>query len=217
MTADPNEVACGRPYRAAGRRRLRRLPRRPVRCGGHGRRPAARGDRARQAVPRHLRRHAAHGHARRRVRRPCRARLDRGRRGADRARQDHLKIPHMGWNELLELKPHPVLDGLLPTTTPISCTLSSSWQQARDLAGHHRVWRPGHRRRSGGTISPAPSSIRRRARLTGLAPDRQLPALEAVERARWLDLPHAPNALLSVDDRSQERLLGLAASVTVVA
>ena len=28
--------------------------------------------------------------------------------------KDHLKIPHMGWNELLELKPHPVLAGLLP-------------------------------------------------------------------------------------------------------
>jgi imidazole glycerol-phosphate synthase subunit HisH len=27
--------------------------------------------------------------------------------------KDHLKIPHMGWNELLELKPHPLLDGLL--------------------------------------------------------------------------------------------------------
>jgi len=26
--------------------------------------------------------------------------------------KDHLKIPHMGWNELLELKPHPVLAGL---------------------------------------------------------------------------------------------------------
>lgn len=25
-----------------------------------------------------------------------------------------LKIPHMGWNELLELKPHPLLDGLQP-------------------------------------------------------------------------------------------------------
>jgi imidazole glycerol-phosphate synthase subunit HisH len=24
----------------------------------------------------------------------------------------HLKIPHMGWNELLELKPHPLLEGL---------------------------------------------------------------------------------------------------------
>jgi glutamine amidotransferase len=24
----------------------------------------------------------------------------------------HLKIPHMGWNELLELKPHPLLDGI---------------------------------------------------------------------------------------------------------
>jgi glutamine amidotransferase len=26
--------------------------------------------------------------------------------------QDRLKIPHMGWNELLELKPHTLLDGL---------------------------------------------------------------------------------------------------------
>jgi glutamine amidotransferase len=25
-----------------------------------------------------------------------------------------LKIPHMGWNELLELKPHPLLEGLQP-------------------------------------------------------------------------------------------------------
>jgi glutamine amidotransferase len=28
--------------------------------------------------------------------------------------KDHLKIPHMGWNELLELKPHPVLEGITP-------------------------------------------------------------------------------------------------------
>ena len=26
--------------------------------------------------------------------------------------QERLKIPHMGWNELLELKPHPVLEGI---------------------------------------------------------------------------------------------------------
>lgn len=26
--------------------------------------------------------------------------------------QDHLKIPHMGWNELVALKPHPLLDGI---------------------------------------------------------------------------------------------------------
>src|SRR6266478_6137113 len=25
---------------------------------------------------------------------------------------DHLKIPHMGWNELLELRPHALLDGI---------------------------------------------------------------------------------------------------------
>ncbi|MCW5735477.1 MAG: imidazole glycerol phosphate synthase subunit HisH [Enhydrobacter sp.] len=28
--------------------------------------------------------------------------------------KDHLKIPHMGWNELLEIKPHPVLAGIAP-------------------------------------------------------------------------------------------------------
>jgi imidazole glycerol-phosphate synthase subunit HisH len=28
--------------------------------------------------------------------------------------KDHLKIPHMGWNELIELKPHPVLEGIAP-------------------------------------------------------------------------------------------------------
>ena len=26
--------------------------------------------------------------------------------------KDHLKIPHMGWNELVDLKPHPLLDGI---------------------------------------------------------------------------------------------------------
>jgi len=26
----------------------------------------------------------------------------------------HLKIPHMGWNELLDLKPHALLDGIAP-------------------------------------------------------------------------------------------------------
>jgi len=28
--------------------------------------------------------------------------------------KDHLKIPHMGWNELLDLRPHPVLEGIAP-------------------------------------------------------------------------------------------------------
>jgi len=27
---------------------------------------------------------------------------------------EHLKIPHMGWNELVELKPHPLLAGIAP-------------------------------------------------------------------------------------------------------
>jgi len=28
--------------------------------------------------------------------------------------KDHLKIPHMGWNELTELRPHAVLEGIAP-------------------------------------------------------------------------------------------------------
>ncbi len=28
--------------------------------------------------------------------------------------KDHLKIPHMGWNELIELRPHALLDGIAP-------------------------------------------------------------------------------------------------------
>jgi glutamine amidotransferase len=30
------------------------------------------------------------------------------------AGQDHLKIPHMGWNELSDLKPHALLEGIQP-------------------------------------------------------------------------------------------------------
>ncbi len=69
-----------RPRRAAGRRRLRGLPARPRRGRRHGggaryaRAPAG------PAVPRHLRRHAAHGRARPRIRGDGGARLD-SRRG----------------------------------------------------------------------------------------------------------------------------------------
>jgi glutamine amidotransferase len=28
--------------------------------------------------------------------------------------KEHLKIPHMGWNELLDLKPHALLEGIAP-------------------------------------------------------------------------------------------------------
>jgi glutamine amidotransferase len=30
------------------------------------------------------------------------------------AGRDHLKIPHMGWNELVDLKPHGLLEGIAP-------------------------------------------------------------------------------------------------------
>jgi imidazole glycerol-phosphate synthase subunit HisH len=37
-----------------------------------------------------------------------------------------LKVPHMGWNDLVIDQPHPVLDGLPPAITPISCIPTSS-------------------------------------------------------------------------------------------
>jgi len=78
--------------------------------------------------------------------------------------KDHLKIPHMGWNELLELKPHRCWRVSRRTTMPISYTPSSSRRR-----NPKRCWPPPSTAAasppsSGATISPAPSSIRRRAR-----------------------------------------------------
>ena len=70
-----------RPHRAAGRRRLCRLQARPRSRAGHARSPGRHGAHQGPAVSRHLRRHAAHGQPRPRVRDDRRARLDR-RRGA---------------------------------------------------------------------------------------------------------------------------------------
>jgi glutamine amidotransferase len=43
----------------------------------------------------------------------------------------HLKIPHMGWNELLDLKPHALLEVSRRASTPISCIPSSSGRASR--------------------------------------------------------------------------------------
>ena len=68
---------------------------------------------ARRALPRHLRRHAADGGARARIRDDARPRLDRRRRRRDRSRADPaLKIPHMGWNTLVAHGEHPLLAGI---------------------------------------------------------------------------------------------------------
>ena len=48
-----------------------------------------------------------------------------------------LKIPHMGWNELSFVRPHPLFAGLEPGHTPISCIPISSVRPTRP-----RSWRP---------------------------------------------------------------------------
>ena len=131
--------------------------------------PAARGHRARQAVPRHLRRHAAHGHARRRVRRPCRARLDRGRRGADRARQGPSQDPAHGLERAAGARSRTrCWRASRRTTTPISCIPSSSRRAKPETLLATPSMAARSPPSSAGTISPARSSIPRRARRTGL-------------------------------------------------
>ena len=92
----PRCVRRGRPRRAAGRRRLRGLPararRRARHGGGHDRGRARKGP----PVLRHLRRHAAHGDARPRIRDHAGPRLDSGRRGADRAGRSAPEDPAYG-------------------------------------------------------------------------------------------------------------------------
>ena len=111
-----------------------------------------------------------------------------GRRGAHRARaRSHLKIPHMGWNELAELKPHALLDGIAPRDHAYfvhSFQLKAS--QPETVLAHHRLWRTGHRRRR-------PRQSRRHAVPSREEPghrpaaDRQLPALEALSSAAQLN------------------------------
>ena len=87
------------------------------------------------AVPRHLRRHAADGRARPRIRGDRRASAGfRGEVDQIAPADPALKIPHMGWNTLDARKPHPLLDGipLGPTgCTPISCTPITSSRRDR--------------------------------------------------------------------------------------
>ena len=77
----------------------------------------------------------------------------------------HLKIPHMGWNELLELKPHPLLAGIAAARPRLfRAFLPAQGGQARDRAGAPPTMAARSPPSSAATISPARSSIRRRAR-----------------------------------------------------
>ena len=170
VTSDPDARAPGRPDRAAGRRRLRRLPPRP-RCGArHGRGAAARRvHEDKPSFPRHLRRHAAHGDPRPRTRHEPGPRLDPRRREGDRAERPVAQDPAYG------------LEHARTGEARTRCSTAShragraarlfrAFLRAARLAiherrgRHRRLRRPGHRHRRRGTISPARNSIPRRAR-----------------------------------------------------
>ena len=85
VTSDPEDVARGRPHRAAGRRRLCRLQAGARRRSRHDRSAGGERQSGAAAVSRHLRRHATDGRARARERRSRRPRLDRGEVERDRA------------------------------------------------------------------------------------------------------------------------------------
>ena len=91
-----------------------------------------------------------------------------------------LKVPHMGWNDLVIDRPHPVLDGI---TTGDHAYFVHSYQMDMDdpdaAARALRLWRGGDRNRRGRhpdrhPVSPREEPVRRPAA------DRQLPALEAM-------------------------------------
>ena len=124
----------GRPHRAAGGRRLRRLPARARR--GAGPRSGARrgGDRARPAVSRHLRRHAVDGRARPRIRDGRRARLDRRRGRGDRAAPTRRSRSRIWAGTSCRLARRiRCSPGCRPGPTPISCTAITSGRPIRPI------------------------------------------------------------------------------------
>ena len=169
VTSDPEVVATRRPRRAAGRRRLRRLPARPRRGRRHGRR-------------RWTRRCAARGRPFLGICVGMQLMAERGREyevteglgwiagEVDRIapRDPGLKIPHMGWNTLNVARPHPLLDGL--TGRPAGparlfrALVSAQAGAARRSGGRGRLRRRRHRDRRRATTWSARNSIPRRAR-----------------------------------------------------
>ena len=79
-----------------------------------------------------------------------------------------LKIPHMGWNELAILRPHPVLDGIEAGAHAYFVhSYGLVLPRARRSAGDRRLRRRRSPPWSAATISSARSSIPKRARRRG--------------------------------------------------
>ena len=150
VTADPADILARRPHRAARRRRLRRLPAGLAPSRGWSRRSAARSwSRAGRS--------SASASA-------CSCWPTCGREHGDHAglgwipgevtriapSDPALKIPHMGWNELVVSRPdHPLLGRhRRPAPTPISSTPTVSSARVRRRARPGRLRRAGRRRSS---------------------------------------------------------------------
>ena len=75
-----------------------------------------------------------------------------------------LKVPHIGWNALNLLAPHPVLAGITQATTPTSSTPTTSSPPTRRTVSPWPTMAAPSPPPSPATTSSAPSSTRRRAR-----------------------------------------------------
>ena len=126
-----------RPRGAAGRRRLRRLPARPRCRRRHGRSAGRSGAPQGPAVLRHLRRHAADGRARPRIRGDGRPRLDRRRGRSHRAARSELEnsahgLEHAQCRAAASAARRPGARRRR-ACTPISCTRISSSRRSAPI------------------------------------------------------------------------------------
>ena len=134
---------------------------------GHGR--GAGRNRARQgpAVSRHLRRHAAHGRARPRIRGDGGAGLDRGRGRQDRPVRSDAEDSAYGLEHACARAPHPLLDGIPLGADGLHAYFVHSYNlnvgRARRPAGARRTMAGRSPPSSRATTSRARSSIRKRA------------------------------------------------------
>ena len=193
-----------RPHRAAGRRRLCRLPPR-ARCrAGHGRGAEGDGHRQGAALSRHLRRHAADGDAR-----PGKDRSPQGLGWIAGAVKEivpadpALKIPQIGWNTIHVKQAHPLFAGIPTGEDGLHAYFVHSYHLAATDPGRRarddRLWRPGHRRRRPRQHGrhPVPSRKEPDARP---GPDRQFPEVEAMILFPAIDLKDGQCVRLKLGD-----------------
>ena len=166
------------------------------------------GARERPPVPRHLRRHAADGDPRPRTCDDSRA--SAGSRATSRPSQPDdpaLKIPHMGWNNLQQRRPHPLLDGIPTGPDGLHAYFVHSYALRPDRpvrrGGAPPTMAARSRPSSPGTTWPARSSIPRKARSSRPQAHRQFPEVAAVILFPAIDLKDGRCVRLMQGDMDQ--------------